>query len=84
LIAQLVGASFPDVIPCARALQLLPYAFDLLMLNGDNLRRRPFAERKAALCKALQRTRRTSGMSRTEGRFGDATAMRPTARVRSV
>jgi hypothetical protein len=67
---------------CA-ALKLLPYAFDLLMLNGDDLRRRPFAERKAALCRTLQRTRRTSGMSRTEGRFGDATAMRPTARARS-
>ena len=33
-------------------------AFDVLMLNGEVLRRKPFAERKAALRKALQRTRR--------------------------
>jgi ATP-dependent DNA ligase len=29
-------------------------AFDLLMLNGDDLRRKIFAERKAALCKLLK------------------------------
>jgi bifunctional non-homologous end joining protein LigD len=32
-------------------------AFDLLMLNGDDLRRRPFVERKAALAKLLLRSR---------------------------
>ena len=32
-------------------------AFDLLMLNDDDLRRKPFAERKAALRKVLRRSR---------------------------
>ena len=32
-------------------------AFDLLMLNGDDMQRRPFAERKAALGKLLFRSR---------------------------
>ena len=32
-------------------------AFDLLMLDGDDLRRKPFAERKAALRKLLKRTK---------------------------
>jgi bifunctional non-homologous end joining protein LigD len=32
-------------------------AFDLLMLNDDDLRRRPFVERKAALAKLLLRSR---------------------------
>jgi bifunctional non-homologous end joining protein LigD len=32
-------------------------AFDLLMLNGDDLRRKPFSERKAMLRKVLRRTR---------------------------
>ena len=31
--------------------------FDLLMFNGDDLRRRPFVERKAALAKLLLRSR---------------------------
>jgi ATP-dependent DNA ligase len=29
-------------------------AFDLLMLNGDDLRRKPYMERKAALRKLLR------------------------------
>jgi bifunctional non-homologous end joining protein LigD len=33
-------------------------AFDILMHNGDDVRRQPFTERKAILRKALQRTRR--------------------------
>jgi bifunctional non-homologous end joining protein LigD len=33
-------------------------AFDLLMQNGEDLRRKPFAARKAILRKVLQRTRR--------------------------
>jgi ATP-dependent DNA ligase len=32
-------------------------AFDLLMLNGDDLLRRPFAERKTTLSKVLRRTK---------------------------
>jgi bifunctional non-homologous end joining protein LigD len=32
-------------------------AFDLLMLNGDDMRRKPYAERKAALGKLLFRSR---------------------------
>ncbi|MGA7389184.1 MAG: hypothetical protein WBW99_14855 [Pseudolabrys sp.] len=32
-------------------------AFDLLMLDGNDLRRKPFAERKAALRKLLKRTK---------------------------
>jgi bifunctional non-homologous end joining protein LigD len=32
-------------------------AFDLLMLNGDDLRRKPFADRKVALRKVLRRSR---------------------------
>ncbi|MGE5165894.1 MAG: hypothetical protein ACM3IH_17970 [Sphingobacteriales bacterium] len=35
----------------------VPCAFDLLMLDGEDLRRRPLAERKAALRKALRRTK---------------------------
>ena len=38
---------------CAVAL-----AFDLLALDGEDLRRKPFSERKAALRKILKRTRR--------------------------
>ena len=33
-------------------------AFDILMHNGDDVRRQPFTERKAMLRKVLQRTRR--------------------------
>jgi bifunctional non-homologous end joining protein LigD len=33
-------------------------AFDLLSLDGDDLRRRPFSERKAVLRKVLRRTKR--------------------------
>ena len=32
-------------------------AFDVLMVNGDDMRRKPFAERKAALGRLLFRTR---------------------------
>ena len=32
-------------------------AFDLLMLDGDDLRRKPFTDRKAALRKLLRRTK---------------------------
>jgi bifunctional non-homologous end joining protein LigD len=47
-------------------------AFDLLMLNGDDFRLRPFAERKAALRKALQRTRRgIQYVEHTEGDGGE-------------
>ena len=43
-------------------------AFDLLMHNGDDLRRKPFSERKAMLRKVLQRTRRgIQYVERTEG-----------------
>jgi bifunctional non-homologous end joining protein LigD len=37
--------------------QAVASAFDLLMLDGDDLRRRPFVERKAALRKFLGRSR---------------------------
>jgi hypothetical protein len=37
-------------------------AFDLLMHNGDDLRRKPFSERKAMLRKVLQRTLSTSSI----------------------
>ena len=47
-------------------------AFDLLMLNGDDFRRRPFAQRKAAMHKALQRTRRgIQYVEHTEGDGGE-------------
>lgn len=36
--------------------QAVACAFDLQMLNGDDLRRKPFAERKATLRKVLRRT----------------------------
>jgi ATP-dependent DNA ligase len=32
-------------------------AFDLLALDGDDLRKKPFSERKAALRKVLKRTK---------------------------
>ena len=44
-------------------------AFDLLMHNGEDVRRKPFAERKAILRKVLQRTRR--GIQYVEHTEGD-------------
>jgi bifunctional non-homologous end joining protein LigD len=48
-------------------------SFDLLMLNGEDFRRRPYAERKTALRKALQRTRR--GIQYVEHTEGDGSEM---------
>jgi hypothetical protein len=48
-------------------------AFDLLMHNGEDVRRRPFAERKAILRKVLQRTRR--GIQYVEHTEGDSVEM---------
>ena len=44
-------------------------AFDLLMLNDDDLRRKPFAERKAALRQLLRRSR--EGIQYVEHTEGD-------------
>ncbi|MFZ0259882.1 MAG: DNA ligase [Pseudolabrys sp.] len=47
-------------------------AFDLLMLNGDDLRRKPFSERKAMLRKVLRRTRHgIQYVEHTEGDGGE-------------
>jgi bifunctional non-homologous end joining protein LigD len=48
-------------------------AFDILMHNGDDARRKPFAERKAILRKVLQRTRR--GIQYVEHSEGDGSEM---------
>jgi bifunctional non-homologous end joining protein LigD len=48
-------------------------AFDLLMLNGEDLRRKPFAERKAALRKFLRRSR--DGIQCVEHTEGDGEEM---------
>ena len=48
-------------------------AFDLLMLNGEDLRRKPFAERKAALRKLLRRSR--DGIQYVEHTEGDGEEM---------
>ncbi len=48
-------------------------AFDLLMLDGDDLRRRPLAERKAALRKVLKRTK--DGIQYVEHVEGDGAEM---------
>lgn len=48
-------------------------AFDLLMLNGDDLRRKAFAERKAALRKLLKHE--PDGIQCVEHTEGDANAM---------
>jgi bifunctional non-homologous end joining protein LigD len=48
-------------------------AFDILMQNGDDIRRQPFAERKAILQKALKRTRR--GIQYVEHSDGDGGEM---------
>jgi bifunctional non-homologous end joining protein LigD len=48
-------------------------AFDLLMHNGEDIRRKPFAERKAILRKVLQRTRR--GIQYVEHTEGDGVEM---------
>jgi ATP-dependent DNA ligase len=48
-------------------------AFDLLSLDGDDFRRKPFAERKAALRKVLKRTRR--GIQYVEHTEGDGVEM---------
>jgi bifunctional non-homologous end joining protein LigD len=48
-------------------------AFDLLMLDGDDLRRKPFAERKAALRKVLTPTH--GGIQYVEHTEGDGAKM---------
>jgi len=48
-------------------------AFDLLMLNGDDLRRKPLAERKAALRNILRRTK--GGIQYVEHVKGDGAKM---------
>jgi bifunctional non-homologous end joining protein LigD len=48
-------------------------AFDLLMLNGEDLRRKPFADRKAALRKVLRRSRK--GIQYVEHTEGDGEEM---------
>src|SRR5262249_50572642 len=48
-------------------------AFDLLMLNGDDIRRKPFSERKTMLRKVLRRTRR--GIQYVEHTEGDGAEM---------
>jgi hypothetical protein len=49
------GVSRPDIRPLsARYAARVP----ILMHNGEDIRRKPFAERKAILRKVLQRTRR--------------------------
>jgi bifunctional non-homologous end joining protein LigD len=48
-------------------------AFDLLMHNGEDIRRKLFAERKAILRKVLQRTRR--GIQYVEHTEGDGVEM---------
>jgi bifunctional non-homologous end joining protein LigD len=48
-------------------------AFDLLSLDGDDLRRKPFSGRKAALRKVLRRTRR--GIQYVEHTEGDGLKM---------
>jgi len=48
-------------------------AFDLLALDGEDLRRKPFSERKAALRKILKRTRR--GIQYVEHAEGDGRQM---------
>jgi ATP-dependent DNA ligase len=42
-------------------------AFDLLMVNGDDLRRRPYVERKAALRKLLRHGRGIQYVEHAEG-----------------
>ena len=44
-------------------------AFDLLMLNGEDIRKKPFAERKAMLRKVLRRSR--GGIQYVEHTEGD-------------
>ena len=47
-------------------------AFDLLALDGEDFRRQPFSERKAALRKVLRRTRRgIQYVEHTEGDGGE-------------
>ena len=47
-------------------------AFDLMALDGDDLRRKPFSESKAVLRKVLRRTRRgIQYVERTEGDGGE-------------
>ena len=48
-------------------------AFDLLMLNGDDVRKKPFAERKAMLRKVLRRTH--NGVQYVEHTEGDGAGM---------
>jgi bifunctional non-homologous end joining protein LigD len=48
-------------------------AFDLLMIDGDDQRRKPFAERKTALRKVLKRTK--GGIQYVEHTEGDGAEM---------
>src|SRR5262245_63751265 len=54
-------------------LRAVALAFDLLALDGEDLRRKPFAERKAALRKILKRTRR--GIQYVEHSEGNGSEM---------
>jgi bifunctional non-homologous end joining protein LigD len=45
-------------------------AFDLLMLNGDDLRRKPYVQRKAALRKLLRHGRGIQYVEHAEGHGG--------------
>jgi len=47
------------------------YAFDLLMLNGEDLRRKLYTERKAALRKLLRHDRGIQYVEHTEGDDGE-------------
>ena len=50
------GADFDALHSRAVDHEAVACAFDLMMLDGDDLRRRPLGERKAALRKLLRRT----------------------------
>jgi hypothetical protein len=53
-------------------------AFDLLMLNGDDLRRKTYRERKAALRKLLRHDRGIQYVEHAEGHGDKMLANRPT------
>src|SRR5215510_280206 len=66
-------ADFDALYSCTNDRAAVALAFNLLMLDGEDLRRKPFAERKAMLRKVLRRT--GAGIQYVEHTEGDGAEM---------
>ena len=61
--------------------KLFESSFDLLMVNGDDLRRKPYAERKSALRKLLRHGRGIQYVEHAEGHGGQIICCRLQSRA---